>query len=380
MGCVAQCVHQGKEFRVVGVRILPCVHVCHIHVLEVECVDDGLERDVAIFAKEAELTMGDFSSRIGDHHKGLATDLECARGRLEVTEVGGVVGLCYGIEDDKPVVQVFLGHHGHGAVATFVGDSLCFVTFFFLVAKEDGFVEGGLDGDVGHEGSSLFVGRCLHRTSFQDQVLVFFVCVLCFSYNETCSDFCVEGDVEMSVVSFPVYLVSGRGLAAAEISSLEESDEIVHALGVAPFPGSLNLISRFPVRLKEDVAVFTSRRIFQRALLNGIPVVVARWPTCPLHVFEVLHPERLRDRLGPESESECVLTLLSEEWQVPSFKERLFWHFVWWRREHWFYQHDRYNTPGVLWSTQNPTRTPHNERRGETFAASPFEGDVSIWS
>ena len=176
----------------------------------------------------------------------------------------------------------------------------------------------------------------------------------------------------MHTIDIPVVAVAGRGFASKEMKSHLERGELQQALGTKIFAGSLNLISKTPLRMNEELAVMTSKRILQKAMLNSTPVVVARWNKCPLHVFEVVHPTRLRDNKDINEAKTLVLSLNAEQWTQPTTLEMMIWMSIWKQREKWFYTQDAYAKIRLKATTQNHLRTPTNPRQGERFDTNPF--------
>ncbi|MCG5533000.1 CTP-dependent riboflavin kinase [Halorhodospira sp. 9621] len=91
---------------------------------------------------------------------------------------------------------------------------------------------------------------------------------------------------------------AGRGLASQHLATAPQ--ELEHWLGAPPVAGTLNLVTNRPYRLNTKTAkVFDEdHKMVWPARAGDSPVLVYRWPGCPLHVFELISPVRLRDALG----------------------------------------------------------------------------------
>ncbi len=101
-----------------------------------------------------------------------------------------------------------------------------------------------------------------------------------------------------STLRIGTFVSSGRGLATeARQDDLKELSELC---GIAFVSGSLNLLSKRPVWLVPEYAIYRKGSfIFWEASLGGLPVVIGRWLSgCPAHVFEVFAAQRLRDKLA----------------------------------------------------------------------------------
>jgi hypothetical protein len=113
----------------------------------------------------------------------------------------------------------------------------------------------------------------------------------------------------------------------------------------APFlGGSLNLVRMTPVWLDADKAFYQSGgHLFWHASLEGRPVVLNRWSSCPAHIFEVFAPVHLRSELGLENGDEVRLEVADDvvSHSDASLRSRAVWYLFWRFREKLFY-HDRY--------------------------------------
>jgi hypothetical protein len=142
-------------------------------------------------------------------------------------------------------------------------------------------------------------------------------------------------------------VVSGRGLAAAELLTLREQ---VQTIVQEPLcPGSLNIILNRPVRLLDTagLAFDFDYRTLWRASLCGINVWLYRWRESPLHIVEVLSPVHLRERLNLKNGDTVTLRINKQQIAKIHFLERFIWAALWTGRRHWFYSHQSYSNHTV---------------------------------
>jgi len=142
-------------------------------------------------------------------------------------------------------------------------------------------------------------------------------------------------------------VVSGRGLAAAELLSLK--DQVQTIVQEPLCPGSLNIILNHPVRLLDAAGIefdFDYRTLW-RASLGGINVWVYRWRESPLHIVEILSPVHLRERLNLKNGDTVTLRMSKRQIGKIHFLERFIWAALWAGRRHWFYSHKSYSNRTV---------------------------------
>lgn len=139
-------------------------------------------------------------------------------------------------------------------------------------------------------------------------------------------------------------VTSGRGEAKDIFGGLKTP-------GVMPdmqplFPGSLNIVLDFPLRLQLSLGrqFSTSPRFLWQARLKGsdIPIYVYRWKGCPLHVLELVSPIQLRKALGLLDGSVVELELIPETIGKVGWISHCCWMFLWKGRASWYYTHERY--------------------------------------
>lgn len=137
---------------------------------------------------------------------------------------------------------------------------------------------------------------------------------------------------------------SGRGLAASRTAM--DVKRINCSFGLRLRNGSLNLVSRRPIWLDPESAMFTSKSyLFWSARLGDAPVVINRWPGCPAHLYEIFAEDHLRSKLrlfdGDQVEISGPCGMIDRK-RTTSLKHRLAWWLLWYRREAAFYHSDSY--------------------------------------
>jgi Methyltransferase domain len=144
-------------------------------------------------------------------------------------------------------------------------------------------------------------------------------------------------------LAFEGQVVSGRGLATAELVKLREQ---VQAIVKEPLhPGSLNIVLNRPVRFLDPAgfAFDLNYRSLWRASLSGIDVWVYRWRESPLHVVEILSSVYLRERLNLKNGDTVTLRISRAQIGKLHYLERLIWALLWTGRRHWFYLYKFYS-------------------------------------
>jgi hypothetical protein len=120
--------------------------------------------------------------------------------------------------------------------------------------------------------------------------------------------------------------------------------EIERLTGWAPFPGTLNIVARVPIKLdpKKAERFAGGRRMIWPARLNGIDVLVYRVKDFPDHVFEIVSPQRLRSVFDDAQLQDLTLGIDRSLIARIGWLERLAWMLVWKGREALYYSNDRY--------------------------------------
>ncbi len=146
------------------------------------------------------------------------------------------------------------------------------------------------------------------------------------------------------MVQLAATVVSGRGLATE--SCAFDIQQINNDQALTLINGSLNLISKRPLWLDADRAIFkTEWRVYWKGRLEGVPVIIHRWfATCPVHVFEIFAEDVLRERLNLKDGDNVSLAIPREV--VLSDRDvlagdKLAWYAFWWGRESQIYNRNK---------------------------------------
>jgi Methyltransferase domain len=121
--------------------------------------------------------------------------------------------------------------------------------------------------------------------------------------------------------------------------------EVRAIVGEPLFPGTLNVILKKPIRLRDDVGVFFDgdRRTLWPAVLNDVDVWIYRWRKAPLHVVEIVAPQSLRERFCLNDGDPVSLKLDLTQIAEVSIFSRIVWAAIWKWRESWSYHKDGYS-------------------------------------
>jgi hypothetical protein len=136
-------------------------------------------------------------------------------------------------------------------------------------------------------------------------------------------------------------VVGGRGKATERVEQL--SGSIAPLLGAAPYPGTLNVILRWPIELELNAVRLTTsdrKRAFWPITVAGLPCLAVRFPSCPMHIIEVVSHLHLRSVLGL-SDGRGVVLDVPDARRVPLLR-MLGWAAVWACRRDYYYTSDRY--------------------------------------
>ena len=152
----------------------------------------------------------------------------------------------------------------------------------------------------------------------------------------------IAGHNGNGIAEFSCRAVAGRGKAGGYVES--SADEIERLTGWAPFPGTLNLVARVPVKLDPARAKTFGggHRLVWPARLNGIDVLVYRVKSLPDHVFEIVSPQRLRGVFDDAQLQDLTLVIDRSFIARTGWLESLAWRLVWKGRETLYYSDDRY--------------------------------------
>ncbi|HET8933375.1 MAG TPA: DUF120 domain-containing protein [Polyangiales bacterium] len=141
----------------------------------------------------------------------------------------------------------------------------------------------------------------------------------------------------------------GRGNATKDLAG--NAQQLRELLGTELFPGSLNVILKRPLRLREAAALRFDRgmRLLWPATMHGTPVWLYRWRWAPLHVVEVLSTVGLRKTLQLANGDLVTLSIRTEQLGAVSLLSTLAWSAFWLGRRDWCYSNDRYYQRTSRW-------------------------------
>jgi hypothetical protein len=151
-------------------------------------------------------------------------------------------------------------------------------------------------------------------------------------------------------------VISGRGEATRNMR--ENTREISRSLGTDLVEGSLNVILKRPMMLREDSAIktrFTPNappQLEWPGRLHGMDVWLHRWHNAPLHVVEALSAVHLRRQLDLADGDEVTITIRERDVGRISRTGRLAWLLLWSGRTTWTYTHDDYVERAQRWGTE----------------------------
>lgn len=134
-------------------------------------------------------------------------------------------------------------------------------------------------------------------------------------------------------------ITSGRGWASQ--TRADDVETLGAIYGGKFVDGSLNLIGSKPVWLKARSAIYRNgSQMFWRASLEGTPVVLNRWASCPAHVFEVFATVHLKSAFGLKDGDAVSLEIPDEavSRSDASLLNMVIWHLFWKFREKQFYR------------------------------------------
>ncbi|MFK5951356.1 MAG: hypothetical protein QM500_21585 [Methylococcales bacterium] len=137
-------------------------------------------------------------------------------------------------------------------------------------------------------------------------------------------------------------VISGRGLASS--TRKNSTARLSKHLNINLVDGSLNLVSKQPLWLKKETAIYTDkkRHLYWHATLNGTPVIINRWiGDCPVHIFEVYANKKLRDLLDLKDGDTIKLSVdpyILDKNKNSSLKYIITWYLIWFGRETLYYK------------------------------------------
>jgi Domain of unknown function DUF120 len=140
-------------------------------------------------------------------------------------------------------------------------------------------------------------------------------------------------------------VTSGQGTTTAEILNLEK--ELLAIVGKSFFPGSLNVILKHPLMLRNETGTRLSfddleRRSIWRASLNGLDVWIYRWRSAPLHILEIICEVNLRKRFNLQDGDRVSLRINDRQIEKISRLSRFVWAAIWMGRPQRSYTNNEY--------------------------------------
>lgn len=131
--------------------------------------------------------------------------------------------------------------------------------------------------------------------------------------------------------------MNGRGLSNNSLKFLfPKIDEV---LNCKVYRGTLNIYTNRPIIIdwKYNLIRNPESRLFFNAQINGVPCILTRWNSAPLHVFEIIACVKLRDWLNLDQYDEVEITIDEHKIQKTPIFLVLLWNIYWKKREYLFY-------------------------------------------
>jgi len=137
-------------------------------------------------------------------------------------------------------------------------------------------------------------------------------------------------------------VISGRGIMGRVLGEL--TPQISEKLGVPVVDGSLNLILRRPVRLRDSTAltIEDGKRRFWPASVSGTPVWVYRWVGATEHVVELVAEQHLRSAMHLSDGDTLTVNLNLKDVESMTPIRYIAWAILWLGRTKWYYTSDSY--------------------------------------
>jgi CTP-dependent riboflavin kinase len=159
------------------------------------------------------------------------------------------------------------------------------------------------------------------------------------------------GSPPCETVSLRGRVASGRGRASSYVA--KHTAKIREALGEHIVAGSLNIILKRPVMLREETAIKTCfdglLRLHWPGRLNGVDVWLQRWDSAPLHIMEPFCAVHLRTHLNLRDGDEVAIEARKRDVIPISNVQRVAWMLLWSGRRQWHYTNARYYEPAERW-------------------------------
>ena len=124
----------------------------------------------------------------------------------------------------------------------------------------------------------------------------------------------------------------------------ELTPQISEKLGVDIVDGSLNVILRGPVRLRDSTAVTIEdgKRRFWPASVSGTPVWVYRWVGATEHVVELVAEQHLRSAMHLSDGDTLTVNFNLKDVEPTTPIRFIAWAILWLGRTKWYYTSDSY--------------------------------------
>jgi CTP-dependent riboflavin kinase len=150
-------------------------------------------------------------------------------------------------------------------------------------------------------------------------------------------------------------VASGRGKASSYVE--RQADKIRDVLGERVVEGSLNIILKRPVMLRDDTAIKVAFkdelvRLHWPGRLRGAAVWLQRWPSAPLHIMELFCAVHLRTHLNLSDGDRVEIEARQCDMKPISNLGRVAWILLWFGRRKWHYTNDRYYLPAERWGSK----------------------------
>jgi CTP-dependent riboflavin kinase len=168
-------------------------------------------------------------------------------------------------------------------------------------------------------------------------------------------------------------VAAGNGKSSFHVE--RHAELIREALGASMVRGSLNIILKHPVMLKNGTARVTcygneKPHFYWPGRLNGTEVWLYRWRSAPLHVVELLATVRLRTHLNLSDGDEVEVEARARDIGRISGLGRLTWMLLWSGRKNGTYANQRYYFPAQRWGKKfGATQLGTNKRLRDLVAA-----------
>jgi hypothetical protein len=148
-------------------------------------------------------------------------------------------------------------------------------------------------------------------------------------------------------------VISGRGLGRHRV--FRYRDELRAIVKQSLYPGTLNVVLNLPLRLLDTAGTKFDCEggMVWPGSFCGVDVWMYRWPSCPLHVVEVVSSICLRERFGLRDGDDVTLGLSKGQTGPIDTLGRLAWAAFWIGRRNSFFFRDTCHTGQnrtMLWS------------------------------